>query len=123
MTDPEIHIVGREDGTNHKMVLIDDYRALEREIARLAPLEREVARLREFALNAPQCAEPTEENHYGWPKDGVRWRCFTCNEWCYPEAPCYGCDARAMFATLQRCQGCADAPVGQHTGPHDWETP
>lgn len=22
-----------------------------------------------------------------------------------------------------RCQGCEDAPVGQHTGPHDWETP
>lgn len=23
----------------------------------------------------------------------------------------------------RRCQGCEDAPVGQHTGPHDWERP
>ena len=21
----------------------------------------------------------------------------------------------------RRCQGCEDAPLGQHTGPHDWE--
>lgn len=27
-----------------------------------------------------------------------------------------------VLAALARCQGCEDAPLGQHTGPHDWET-
>lgn len=33
--------------------------------------------------------------------------------------------ARAALAsnTEPRCQGCEDAPLGQHTGPHDWERP
>ncbi len=25
------------------------------------------------------------------------------------------------YASVLRCQGCEDAPIGQHTGPHDWE--
>lgn len=29
--------------------------------------------------------------------------------------------ALAAVDAAMRCQGCEDAPTGQHTGPHDWE--
>lgn len=69
--------------------------------AALATLEEQNEQLRAFVFDAPTCT-PTEENHYGWPKEGVRWRCFNCNEWCYPESLCYGCTAREMQAALVR---------------------
>jgi hypothetical protein len=41
--------------------------------------------------------------------------------WIAERAPTEVYTALVRLRLGGRCQGCEDAPLGQHTGPHDWE--
>jgi hypothetical protein len=45
----------------------------------------------------------------------------TVVSWIAERAPTEVYAALVRLRLGGRCQGCEDAPVGQHTGPHDWE--